>query len=67
MSRYRLIDEAPNNAVTRCFGVWDSDADDYATYNDQICYGLTLLEAQTMLSLLMTMEYLNRPAKQEQA
>jgi hypothetical protein len=50
---YVLLDSAPNNAVLRCYGIFDTDSDDYVTLPDgTYCYGMTGQEAGAAMVLL---------------
>jgi hypothetical protein len=56
-SRYVYIDSAPNNALLRCFGIWDSEADDYARLPDgTYCFGMTAGEADSAIAHLTAPE-----------
>lgn len=54
---YVYTDSAPNNAVLRCYGIWDDEIEEYATLPDgTYCYGMTKAEADSAISYLTAPE-----------
>jgi len=50
--RYMLDEDAPNNAVLRHYGIWDSCREDYAEIDGDEAWGMTRAEADEALERL---------------
>lgn len=52
--RYALIEDSPNNAMQRHYGVWDNIEHEHATLPDgTFCYGMLYGEAEDALKELL--------------